>query len=301
MAAVALITLTSCKVTSLESERAAAPAVVSWEDLPAKIKARTAFVQLEKIHSADWSVDRSGLIDLEHQTARSAGLSEGPEPIQIFLFSLVHPRAGRYFIDTGIAEIFKGQQEEWPVSSVIRGAMNMEALQIKKTTAEVLQKGAVAGVFLTHMHLDHILGGADILPEIPFLVGPGESTSRHWQNMVVQGSTDRLLGKNRPLRELGFESTAGGLAVSDYFGDGSFFVIHVPGHTPGSLAFLAVTTDGVHLMTGDTCHTAWGWKNNVTPGTFTRDKAANALALNKLKELTEQLPGIQVHPGHQNL
>jgi len=294
-----LIALSSCKVTSLHPEPVAPPGLLAWEDLPARIKASTGRVQLERIAIADWSVDRSGLIDLDHPAAVAAGLADGPEAIQIVLFSVIHPQAGRYFIDTGISRVFQGSPDTWPVNSVIRGAMNMEALRIHSVTADVLKQGSAAGVFVTHLHLDHILGSSDIPSDVPFYVGPNEAGHRHWQNLVVQGSTDELLGQGRLLRELDFNTD--GPAVSDYFGDGSFFIAHVPGHTPGSLAFVAVTPGGVHLMTGDTCHTAWGWKNNVPPGSFTRDATGNVRSLKLLKDLAGQIPGIHVHPGHQSL
>jgi hypothetical protein len=54
-------------------------------------------------------------------------------------------------------------------------------------------------------------------------------------------------------------------------------------------------------MAGDTCHTAWGWKNGVEPGSFTGDQAANVVALEKLRQLAAEHPAMSVRLGHQSL
>lgn len=46
--------------------------------------------------------------------------------------------------------------------------------------------------------------------------------------------------------------------VVDIFVDGSAFAISVPGHTPGSTAYVLRATKGPILLTGETCHTRWG-------------------------------------------
>ena len=87
--------------------------------------------------------------------------------------------------------------------------------------------------------------------------------------------------------------------VIDVFGDGSLWALYVPGHTPGSTAFLARTPNGPVLMTGDTCHTRWGWEHDVEPGSFTADHEANARNLARLRRLAAEHPTIDVRLGHQ--
>jgi glyoxylase-like metal-dependent hydrolase (beta-lactamase superfamily II) len=89
--------------------------------------------------------------------------------------------------------------------------------------------------------------------------------------------------------------------VLDVFGDGSLWALWTPGHTPGSTAYLARTTTGPVLFTGDTCHTAWGWHNQVEPGSFTADHARNAESLGRLEALVREHPQIDVRLGHQYL
>jgi glyoxylase-like metal-dependent hydrolase (beta-lactamase superfamily II) len=89
--------------------------------------------------------------------------------------------------------------------------------------------------------------------------------------------------------------------VLDVFGDGSLFALHVPGHTRGSTAFLARTLAGPKLLTGDACHTAWGWVHGVEPGSFSTDGPRSVGSLAALRALAAEHPEIEVHLGHQSL
>ena len=91
------------------------------------------------------------------------------------------------------------------------------------------------------------------------------------------------------------------LAVLDVFGDASLWALHVPGHTPGSMAYLVRTPAGPQLLVGDTSHTRWGWENGVEPGTFTEDHEQNATSLAALRDLAARHPTLRVHLGHQRL
>jgi N-acyl homoserine lactone hydrolase len=81
-------------------------------------------------------------------------------------------------------------------------------------------------------------------------------------------------------------------------GDGSLWALSTPGHTPGTAAYLANTTEGPLLFVGDNSHTRWGWERGVTPGTFTADHAANAESLARLRALSAAFPEMTVIMGH---
>ena len=122
-------------------------------------------------------------------------------------------------------------------------------------------------------------------------------------NAFSQGTTDRLLENAAPLLEWGYGADAGGRfdAVIDVFRDGSVWALHVPGHTPGSTAFVVRTADGPKLLVGDACHTRWGWENGVEPGSFSLDGPKAAESLANLRRLKEEVPLLEVHLGHQSL
>ena len=304
---VALLLGPACTVTSIGTGPVQKGTPLAWEEALNRIGSATGGpIRFSRINAADWAVDRGGLINLKDPKAIAAGLKKGDEPIQIYFYVVDHPKHGRFIVDTGVGRVFRAKADTWPVSGIIKSFMNMDALKIHKTLEEWMaaERKPLAGVFLTHMHLDHILGSGDVAPDVPFFVGPGEATTRQFQNLVVQGSTDRILGGKRTLQTLTFGTDlkgAAGLGVLDYFGDGSLYVLHSPGHTAGSLAFVVMSETGKHLLLGDTCHTKWGWQNTVPPGDFTSDQTENARSLEKLKRLSESVGPISVYPGHQGL
>jgi N-acyl homoserine lactone hydrolase len=290
-----------CRVTSLPAKSVQKGNPIPHDSI--NYKNPKGKIIFKKLTSADWSVDRSGLIDLNDPISKEKGLLEGKEPIQIYMYVIDHPTYGRYFIDTGISNDFKKDPSEWPLSWLIKKAMNVNELKIKQTLGEWITQNPqkVNGVFLTHLHIDHIMGGNDLANDIPIYTGPKESTSTAFINLVVQGSSNNLLGEGKTIQELEFPFTESGLSTLDFFGDGSLLVMHSPGHTPGSLSFLVHSSDGLQLVLGDTCHTNFGWQNNVPPGDFTEDQDRNINSLNALQIFAKRFKKINVHPGHQSL
>ncbi|MFO0605914.1 MAG: MBL fold metallo-hydrolase [Polyangiales bacterium] len=259
---------------------------------------------VESVVSADWKVDRSGLINLGHPTARAAGLRDGLEPIEIYLHVVRHPTRGRFLIDTGVERALRDDPSHAAIRGAVADAMHAEYLHVRRDTASVVAaEGPLAGVFLTHLHLDHVSGMPDIPRGTALYAGPGETSQRFFLNAFVKGTTDRELAGHAAIQEWRFARDPGGRfeGVVDVFGDGSLFALWVPGHTAGSTAYLARTTTGPVLFAGDTCHTAWGWANGVEPGDFTRDRARNVESLRRLRALVAAHPRISVRLGHQHL
>jgi glyoxylase-like metal-dependent hydrolase (beta-lactamase superfamily II) len=122
-------------------------------------------------------------------------------------------------------------------------------------------------------------------------------------NLLERGVYDDALAGKAPLREIHFSPDPGGEfdGVIDVFGDGTFWALSVPGHTPGSIAYVARTPDGPVLLTGDACHTAWGWEHGVEPGTFSDDRPKSAESLQRLERFAAAHPKMQVRLGHQEL
>lgn len=260
-------------------------------------------IVVETIASADWAVDREGMINLEHPKAEAAHLESGLEPIHVYFHALHHPTKGLFVVDTGVERSYRDAPSETRVSWLIRQAMDPAEMHVRMPLGEYLEKQPtrLRGVFLTHLHLDHVMGLPDVADETPLYAGPSEAGESHWTHLVTRGSIDDHLAGKHALREFAFtpESNAPLRAVLDVFGDGSLWAIWVPGHTEGSVAYLARTPSGPVLMTGDACHTRWGWDHQVEPGTFSSDRARSADSLAQLVALVQQHPNITVRLGHQ--
>jgi glyoxylase-like metal-dependent hydrolase (beta-lactamase superfamily II) len=189
------------------------------------------------------------------------------------------------------------------VGLMLRKFGGIEKMRPQRSTAEIIEaEGApLQGVFMTHLHLDHVSGFPDIAKDVPVYTGADEAEASLFLNLFAQGTNNHLLDGRPPLEELQFAEDPDGRleGVNDVFGDGSFFAILTPGHTTGHVSYLARTTAGPVLMTGDVSHTRWGWENGVEPGTYMQEREPSRKSLFALKALSERHPKMTVKLGHQ--
>ncbi len=299
----ALMTMVSgCAVSSHDTQVATLGTASSTGDLLA-VLSTPGQVELESIASADWAVDRSGLINLKNATAKDAGLEDGDEKIQIYFHVIRHPVKGTFIVDTGVETALRDAPEKSALSGMVRSAMHMDKLTVNLPLGEwVAHEKKLDGVFMTHLHLDHVTGMADVPNDTPIFTGPGETKATQLMNLFVKGSTDKALAGKPALSEWQFKADPTGTfeGVLDIFGDGSVWALWVPGHTPGSTAYLVRTAKGPVLLTGDASHTRWGWDNHVEPGTFTGDARQGTESFEKLQAFVAAHPEIEVRVGHQH-
>lgn len=260
-----------------------------------------ATVRVTRVLAADWAVERAGVIDLDDPRAARAGLEPGLEQIQIYFYVIDHPTRGRFLIDSGVAASFR-ELDTAPVTSMIREGLNLDGLVVREDMkAWVEANGPIAGIFLTHSHIDHIMGLPDIPASVPVYFGPGETRVRELTHLFTRRTVDAMIDPERDVFQWRFEP---GLddrfeGILDVFGDGSFYVLYTPGHTAGSVSFLAITDGDPVLMVGDASHTDWGWRHCVPPGTYNQDLAKSRESLIRLRSLEDAIPGLTVYLGHQ--
>jgi glyoxylase-like metal-dependent hydrolase (beta-lactamase superfamily II) len=181
--------------------------------------------------------------------------------------------------------------------------MGVDKVVVRTDTASWLaaQNEPLKGVFLTHLHPDHISGLRDVPASAVVYTGPGESATRHVTNVIVKPITDKAMEGKGAFNEWQFPREANGAfeGVVDVFGDETVWALSVPGHTAGSTAYLARTPNGPVLFTGDACHTTWGWDHDVEPGSFSDDGPKSRVSLDRLESFVSKHPSIDVRVGHQ--
>jgi glyoxylase-like metal-dependent hydrolase (beta-lactamase superfamily II) len=226
-------------------------------------------IEVESVASATWQVPLEGMLNLDHPAAKAARLETSEQPVVIYFHALRHPTRGLFIVDTGVEHRIKDDPEHAVVNGLMAKLAKVESIHVNIDLKSWLgqQPQPLAGVFLTHLHLDHIMGMPDVPRGTPVFSGPGP------------------------------EKRFAGLV--DVFGDATLWALHVPGHTPGSTAYLARTPKGPVLMVGDACHTAWGWDHGVEPGNFSKDQPLSAASLATLQSLVKRHPNIDVRLGHQ--
>jgi len=294
--------LQGCAVTS-HPVTGAAPGRASSSAEMERLLDQPGPIRLETLASADWSVPLSGMVNLKRPAAIEAKLADRDEPIQVYAHVLQHPQYGIFLVDTGVSRKLVDDPARSGVSWLVRQVMHTGKMKIDRSTADIVRAlpGKLSGVFFTHLHLDHISGMPDIPDDVPLYIAWPEATGKSFKNLFVQGTTDNLLEGKRPLAEWHFQPDPQGkfAGIIDVFGDGSLFALSVPGHTPGSVAYLVRTPQGPVLLTGDTSHTRWGWEHGVEPGDYTEDNERNLDSLQRLKALVAAHPNIAVRFGHQ--
>lgn len=260
-------------------------------------------VTVETVVGADWAVPLSGLLNLEHPKAKAAGLKDRTERIHVAFHALHHPTRGLHLVDTGIERALFEDPDRAAIRGLVASVMHTSEMGRRTDTKTWIDAhgGRVAGVFLTHLHLDHVSGMRDVPAGTPVFAGPGETQERNVTNFFVGPNIDRTLEGKPPVGAWQFSPDPDGVfeGVLDVFGDQTVFALWVPGHTRGSTAYVVRSPSGPVLLTGDACHTAWGWDNGVEPGTFSEDPPRSAKSLERLRALAARHPTMEVRLGHQ--
>jgi len=296
-----LLMLSGCALTS-HAVQPSSLGKVSGSQAMLEVLDQAGPLEVETVVSCDWSVSLEGLVNLDHEKAKAAGLVEREEPIQVYFHVVRHPSFGTFVVDTGIEKAYRDAPGDAAIQGLVASVMGTEKLKPVVPLGDwVAKNGKLEGVFLTHMHVDHVSGMPDVPKGTPIYAGPGESAEVELRNLVLQKTMNRLLEGHAPTSELQFAADPDGRfdGVIDVFGDGSFWAIWVPGHTVGSVAYVARTASGPVMMVGDSSHTRWGWENGVEPGKFTGDGPRNAVQLQRLKALAAEHPAMSVRLGHQ--
>lgn len=296
----ALLASAGCAtVTGHPTAAATHPAAVasSWDE----ILAHPVAVEVETVVSACWAVDLGDLLNLRHPQAKQAGLRNEPLPIVLAVGVLRHPSAGDFIVDTGVDATFAAGE---PVA--LRGAVAKFASSIEpvESLAQIIASRELdlRGVYMTHSHIDHVLGLPDVPLATPIYVGPGELDARRIYHGLLRKTYARMLDGRPAILELDLDA---GVALDpfpvaiDMIGDGSIWALPCPGHTPGSVAWFVNASSGPVLYVGDTSHTIWGWEHGVEPGKATDDHAGNIEALARLRAFAARYPEIRVQVGHE--
>lgn len=105
---------------------------------------------------------------------------------------------------------------------------NVGVAEILKTNGVALE--SISGLVLGHAHIDHIGNLADFPKTVSMLVGPGSPVG---DELAAEMDVPTEDIKSRKIHQLNRQNdrwqTIGTFQGYDYFGDGSFWVLDVPG------------------------------------------------------------------------
>jgi glyoxylase-like metal-dependent hydrolase (beta-lactamase superfamily II) len=176
-------------------------------------------------------------------------------------FLIVHKQSGRKILfDLGCKRDFWNLPP--PISSVIDA--KVPGIKVEKSLADVLEEGGIRldsleAAIVSHHHYDH-MGEPETFPtQMKLVVGPGftEQFLPGYPEVEASPFFSQAL-QGRAVEEVDFsrsDQTVAGFAATDYFGDGSLYILNTPGHAIGHLSALVRTgTDSFAFLGGDICH-----------------------------------------------
>ena len=107
---------------------------------------------------------------------------------------------------------------------------------VDRIRAAIVKAGvAVETILLTHGHIDHAGGAAELKESLGVeIVGPHEADRFLLENLAASGRSYGMLGARNVVPDRWLKE---GDSVA--IGELSFDVLHVPGHSPGSVAFIS--------------------------------------------------------------
>jgi N-acyl homoserine lactone hydrolase len=270
-------------------------AAARTSDMEASL-ARPGVVTFRRLAFAHWTGGRGSFIDRDDP--RTAVAPKGSEDATIYAYVLDHPRFGRVLIDSGVSADLEPR-----LNPVMRRGVRDLNVRIDRTTAQWMRDQLpLHAVFLTHLHFDHIGGLIDLPVTTPVYVGAGEAEDRNRINLLLGSPADAILKGYGPLREWVFRPDPDGVfeGVLDVFGDGSVWALKVPGHSPGSTAYLVNTTEGPKLVVGDAVSTRLGWEQAMPQPVPAASRAEAEASAGALRRFAAAYPTVEVFLGHQS-
>ncbi|EMD96768.1 hypothetical protein COCC4DRAFT_24734 [Bipolaris maydis ATCC 48331] len=158
-----------------------------------------------------------------------------------------------------------GRKDFWNASPNTRNMIGtyVPSLRVEKGVDEILTEvgfdlQSIDAIVWSHWHWDHIGDASKFPPQTDIVVGPG------FKSNFLPGYPDNpeafMLSSDTSghfVDEITFRDDLriGKFRAHDYFRDGSFYILDVPGHTIGHICGLARTTpDTFVFMGGDCCH-----------------------------------------------
>lgn len=266
----------------------------SWE----KVLANPRDITLEAWETGHLHISNSLFLNLKHPNAK--GLKKEKITVPVFCYLISHSSHGDYLVDAGLDRSFQDNTH-----GNIRGLMRKLFWPLKSyqkkgqdVGTRIQEKGiALKGVFITHLHMDHISGLQHLPKDLALVIGKDEPHYSfgplfYQDNLAgVETLYEIDFASGHDLRPLG--------PCVDVFGDGSFWAIPTPGHRKGHVSFLVNGREQAVLLTGDACDIKLGFDKGVGPGFGSYNSQEAQRSLERMKEFVGAYPQVAICFGHE--
>ncbi|KAF7365324.1 Metallo-beta-lactamase superfamily protein [Mycena venus] len=176
----------------------------------------------------------------------------------IFAFLIQHTTTGRrVMFDLGVRK--DPENAAPPIAAAFAAgfiAMPVERDIVEQLIDDGVDLESISAVICSHAHFDHFGDMSKFPASTELVFGQSTVVESHAVNPKSQILESDLAGRKLVL--LNFDESPlkiGSFKAHDFFGDGSFYVLDVPGHLAGHVCALArVTPTSFVFLGGDACH-----------------------------------------------
>lgn len=248
-------------------------------------------ITLESFKTGTVKINRRGTINTKHP--ESGHIKDEVLIVPIIAHLIHHDELGYFLLDTGLDASYTHD-----LKGGIKGSFADEFIQVEKENINYhldILKVKLDGVFLSHMHSDHIAGVRELPKNIPYVAAKGEIEG-------YKPECGDFLRDVQTLYEIDFSKLEDKPPLgpcADLFGDGSLWAVFTPGHSKGHISFLINSLKEPIFLTMDAAFIMDNLKLNVAPSDYTWDINMAQKSLEQIISFLEDYPKVRVRPGHE--
>jgi N-acyl homoserine lactone hydrolase len=249
-------------------------------------------VTLESFKTGTVNIDRRGTINTEHPEA--GYIKDEVLNVPIISHLIHHKELGDFLLDAGLDKSYADD----PYGGV-KGEFADEFFQEKNENIKFhldCRKINLKGIFLSHLHSDHIAGIRELPKNILYLVGKGKIEQ---YQPAMYGNFLKGVETVYELDFLKLEKIPPLGHCADLLGDGSIWAVSTPGHTKGHISYLINGLEGPIFLTMDACFIQDNLKLKIAPSDYTWDINMAQKTLEMIIEFLEDYPEVRVICGHE--
>jgi N-acyl homoserine lactone hydrolase len=249
-------------------------------------------ITLQSFKTGTVAINRKGTLNSMHPRARK--VKDEILEVPILAYWVHHEEKGDFLLDTGLDASYYLD----PIGGLKGSGVDEFHQDENENIAYHLDSKEIhlKGVFLSHLHADHVVGQRELPRDIKYVAAKGEYEDYHSE---IQG--DFLVGLEI-LHEIDFtevlEMPPLGPSV-DLLDDGSLWAILTPGHTKKHISFLVNGLDGPIFLTMDAAFIQENLERGVASSDYTWDMEIAQDTLEKIIDFLRDYPQVRVCPGHE--
>jgi glyoxylase-like metal-dependent hydrolase (beta-lactamase superfamily II) len=249
-------------------------------------------VTLKSFKTGTVKINRRGTINTEHPDA--GYIKDEVLSIPIIAHLIHHNELGYFLLDAGLDISYaydpKGGVKGSFADEFIQGegeniGYHLDKLKIK-----------LNGIFLSHLHSDHIAGVRELPKNIPYIIAKGELED------YEPGKFGDFLSDVETFYEINFSEMKIKPPLgpcADLLGDGSVWAVSTPGHSKAHTSFLINSLKGPIFLTMDAAFIMDNLKLKIAPSDYTWNVDMAQKSLEQIISFLEEYPEVRVRLGHE--